>query len=202
MSEHLVRFDRNIRRVDNLCTLFERAKESPRRPSITEADILRAAVVFLHSSFEDYFRGVLSQWLPIKGDEKALDKISLLNSENRAEKFPLGTLKAFEDMTVAELISKSIQQHMQRVSFNNMTDICTWGKKIGLDFDEFSEKELVNNMIGRRHKIVHEADANQSSGKGNHQAASINITTVRAWESATINLVSVIDAQITEWENT
>ena len=61
MSESFNRFDRNIQRVDNLCKLFEQAKASPNRPTVEEADILRAAVVFLHSILEDYLRGILSR---------------------------------------------------------------------------------------------------------------------------------------------
>ena len=54
MSNHFDRFDQNIARVDNLCNLFETVKESKKRPTVKEGDILRAAVVFLHSALENY----------------------------------------------------------------------------------------------------------------------------------------------------
>ena len=201
MSEHYVRFCRNIGRVDSLKELFERAKKTPGHPTVKEADILRAAVVFLHSALEDYFRGVLSQWIPIRGNEKTLDSISLLGTEGRVEKFLLGSLKAHSQMKVSDLVTESVRQHLQKVSFNNYTDICSWARKIGLDLGEFHDQELINNMIKRRHMIVHEADANQSSGRGNHKAASINSSTVSAWETATTNLVKIVEKQIVVWES-
>lgn len=196
MSESFTRFDRNIQRVDNLCTLFEQAKESPKRPTVKEADILRAAVVFLHSALEDYLRGILSDLLPQIGSEAAINGIALLNTQDRAEKFLLGKLLPYKEMTVSDLISDSVHQHMKKVSFNDVTDIASWLNKINVSLNDFREHDSVNTMIKRRHKIVHEADNNQSSGQGNHYAASINLQTVKAWEASVIGLVNLIEAQI------
>ena len=129
MSESFNRFDRNIQRVDNLCNLFEQAKASPKRPTVKEADILRAAVVFLHSALEDYLRGILSDLLPQIGDEAAINGIALIDPQDRAEKFYMGKLLPYKDMTVASLISDSVRQHMKKVSFNDVTDIASWLKK-------------------------------------------------------------------------
>lgn len=200
MSEHMERFNRNIVRVDSLCELFERSKKSPRRPTVTEGDILRAAVVFLHSALENYLRSILTQWIPLKSDKKELDRISLAGREGRVEKFYLGELLQFSEIRISELISKSIEQHLSRVSFNSFQEICSWVKKIGVDKDGFAEGELIDNMIKRRHKIVHEADTNNAKGQGNHSATSINIKTVKAWESATVNFVKIIENQIDRWE--
>lgn len=70
MSTHLDRFDRNIQRVDNLCNIFQIVKETSNRPTVKEADVLRAAVVFLHSALEDYLRGVLTEYLPLLDSKK------------------------------------------------------------------------------------------------------------------------------------
>lgn len=199
MSGQFDRFKQNIARVDNLCILFETVKESKKRPTVKEGDILRAAIVFLHSALENYLRSVIAEWLPKKGDKKAIDGISLPISENRAEKFMLGALLDFSDQKVSDLILAAVQKHMSRISFNDYTDICSWLNKIGIDYSAFKEQDLINNMIKRRHKIVHEADANQKSGSGNHYAASINHPTVEAWKKATIDLVSVIENQIIKW---
>lgn len=200
MSNHFDRFDQNIARVDNLCNLFETVKESKKRPTVKEGDILRAAVVFLHSALENYLRSVIAEWLPKKGDKKAIDGISLPTSENRAEKFYLGTLLEFSEKRVSDLISEAVQKHMSRVSFNDYADIYTWLNKIQVDLSIYKEQELINNMIKRRHKIVHETDANQKSGPGNHYAASINMGTVKAWEKATIDLVNETEKQIIKWQ--
>ena len=86
MSTHLERFNRNIQRVDNLCHLFEVIKNTPNRPTVKEADILRAAVVFLHSAMEDYVRGVLTEHLPAN-DNRNLDNIGLFETDGRQNKF-------------------------------------------------------------------------------------------------------------------
>ena len=200
MSNHFDRFDQNIARVDNLCNLFETVKESKNRPTVKEGDILRAAVVFLHSALENYLRSVIAEWLPKKGDKRAIDGISLPTSESRAEKFMLGALLDFSEQKVSDLISAAVQKHMLRISFNDYTDICSWLKKIEIGLSAFKEQELINNMIKRRHKIVHETDANQKGGQGNHYATSINMQTVKAWENATINLVNEVEKQITMWQ--
>ena len=54
MSGQLEKFNQNIARVDNLCNIFEAVKVSPKRPTVKEGDVLRAAVVFLHSALENY----------------------------------------------------------------------------------------------------------------------------------------------------
>ena len=200
MSNHFDRFDQNIARVDNLCNLFETVKESKNRPTVKEGDILRAAVVFLHSALENYLRSVIAEWLPKKGDKRAIDGISLPTSESRAEKFMLGALLDFSEQKVSDLISAAVQKHMSRISFNDYTDICSWLGKIEIDLSAFKEQELINNMIKRRHKIVHETDAHQKGGQGNHYATSINMRTVKAWENATINLVNEVEKQITMWQ--
>ena len=64
MSSHLDKFNLNIARVDNLCNLFKTVKESKKRPTVKEGDILRAAVVFLHSALEIYLRCIIAEWLP------------------------------------------------------------------------------------------------------------------------------------------
>ena len=198
MSESFTRFDRNIQRVDNLCTLFEQAKESPKRPTVKEADILRAAVVFLHSALEDYLRGVLSDLLPPVGHETAINGIALSGTQDRPEKFFMGKLLPYKDRTVASLISDSVRQHMKKVSFNDVTDIASWLSKIDVSTTDFHDQDSVNTMIKRRHKIVHEADNNQNSGQGNHFAASINLTTVKAWEASVIGLVNLVEKQLAE----
>lgn len=199
MSSHLDKFNLNIARVDNLCNLFKTVKESKKRPTVKEGDILRAAVVFLHSALENYLRSIIAEWLPKKGDKKAIDGIALPTSENRAEKFYLGALLEFSDEKISDLISEAVQKHMSRVSFNDYTDICSWLKKIQIDLPDYNDQELINNMIKRRHKIVHETDANQKLGQGNHYAASINLRTVKAWEKASVGLVDEVQKQIVGW---
>ena len=110
----------------------------------------------------------------------------------------MGKLLPYKDRTVASLISDSVRQHMKKVSFNDVTDIASWLSKIDVPTTDFHDQDSVNTMIKRRHKIVHEADNNQNSGQGNHFAASINLTTVKAWEASVIGLVNLVEKQLAE----
>ena len=89
---------------------------------------------------------------------------------------------------------------MRKFSFNDFTDIDCWARKIELNLKECKAQETITTLITRRHKIVHEADANKNSGSGNHYAASISLATVRAWKKAVGELVNLIEAQIVLFE--
>ena len=91
MSTRRWLFDQNIVRVNNLISVFSTNKKSPKRHSVAEADVLRAAVVFLHAAFEDYLRDVLVQLLPIYGGNE-LSNIALLGNAGRTEKFTIANL--------------------------------------------------------------------------------------------------------------
>jgi len=197
VSNHFERFIRNIDRVNNLNALFGIAKNTRKRPTIKEADILRASVVFLHSALEDYIRGILVEFIPKQSDIKTLNSISLLGSEGRPEKFSLGQLKDYEEQTVKDLIEASVKEHMSKISFNNCTDLSSWLRKISIDVSRFHQFDKVDNMILRRHKIVHEVDTNRTYGRGNHSATSINLPTVNSWLNAVKGLVDLIEEQIT-----
>ena len=197
MGVHFDRFDRNIQRVDNLCSIFEVVKATPNRPTVKEADILRAAVVFLHSAMEDYLRGILAERLP-EHDTKNLENIGLYQTDGRAGKFSLGMLKPHSELTVSELIQKSIDQQMSYTSFNDTNDISGWLARVGISASSPDvDLAQLNTTIKRRHKIVHEMDANQQSGRGNHIAASLNLPTVKAWEENVIAFVNLIESQLT-----
>ncbi len=196
MSRHFDRFRRNMQRVENLNKLYGKAKESPKRPTVVEADVLRASIVFMHSSFEEYYRAVIIDRLPLSTDVEALKGICLLNSNQiRAERFTLAELKPFCEKTVSTLISDSVRHHMGTKSFSNYTEICSWSRKINIDLDTFSKANEIDAMIKRRHKIVHEADLNYNSGRGHHRATPINLTKVQEWAEAVTELVSMIDQQ-------
>lgn len=67
MSAYKDVFDRNIDRVKCLCALYNSLKTNAIKESkgYKFTDILRSAIVFLHSSFEEYFRNVLRGVLPV-----------------------------------------------------------------------------------------------------------------------------------------
>ena len=69
MSDFKAVFDSNLQRVDSLIAMYSQVKgteQSDKNKDYRFTDMLRAAVVFLHSAFEEYFRNIITVWLPVK----------------------------------------------------------------------------------------------------------------------------------------
>lgn len=190
-------FDRNIDRVNSLCKLYNTLKteETKEGKEYKLTDILRSAVVMLHSSFEEYYRSVLSEVLPQTCAENDLKNISFLGSEGKhKEKISLGELLAFKGKSVEDLIKESITESLASTSFNNFSDIMSWSRKANIDLSLFTEQDKLEKLISRRHKIVHEADNSRSDG--GYGLAPIKEITVREWIATVCNLVKVIHTQV------
>ena len=189
-TKNFERFCKNVERVDALCMLYEQNKGELGKRS---TDILRSAVVFLHASQEDYYRSTLVEMLPVAGSKDTLNKIALAESDGRAEKFALGSLIDFSDMSIDELIQRSVRQQMGRTSFNSYSDIVTWMRSIDIDLGSFNKQGLLENLIKRRHRIVHEVDNVASDRKS---TSSIDIRTVTSWKDAVLQLIKLVDEQV------
>ncbi len=200
------RFNRlkdNLSRVDSLLALYEiLQKEEARRlvsskQDARSADILRAAVVLLHGSQEEYVRGMLSDWLFDRADSKELEGISLPGyAQKRAQKFTLRDLAQYKNEQVSDLIQSSIESQLSLVSFNQYSEICSWLSKNGISLTQFKSQSLIENLIKRRHKIVHEVDLNKKTDK----TESIKASTVRSWREAVENMLRIVDEQIEGWD--
>ena len=178
-------FEANLARAEKLIEIYEEhAGSGPGRRGVTESDLLRAAVVFLHASLEDLLRSTISWKLPEIDDVSIIDNVPLLGISdfNRPQKFFLGSLIEFKKLTVKELIEKSVSAHFYTVSFNSMSDIVNSLKGIGLDPERFSDGfGILDGLVSRRHHIVHQADLNRTPGTGHHAARSISKDQVREW---------------------
>ena len=195
-------FDRNIERVCSLRKIYNSLKNDDvkERKEYKFTDILRSAVVLLHSSFEEYYRSVLSSILPKVCTEDDLKNMSFLGSAgNRKDKITLGGLLKLREKTVDELITESIREALSFTSFNDYQDIVSWSKKIRIDLSEFKNQEELNKLIKRRHKIVHEAD--NANGNDKYALSPIRENTVDEWIKIVRNLVEIIDSELKSEEN-
>lgn len=194
----------NLKRVDSLLALHdilsnEAADSVAKDKEARSADILRAAVVFIHGSEEDYVRGVLSEWLVKKGEPSSIAVVPLAGEgKKRASKFTLQLLLSFADMGVNDLIQRSIDEYFSLVSFNSYSEIVSQLGKITIDLSTFKRQDQIEKLISRRHKIVHEVDIDSKSGHTN----SINATTVRSWKEAVASMLEIVDKQIEAWGET
>ena len=190
-------FDRNIERVCSLRKMYNslRCDEIKEGKEYKFTDILRSAVVLLHSSFEEYYRSVLGYILPKTCTEDDLKNMSFLGSGgNHKDKITLGGLIKLREKTVDQLITESIQESLRFTSFNDYQDIVSWSKKIKIDLSEFKEQEKLNKLIHRRHKIVHEADNAKSDDK--YALAPIRENLVEDWIVVVCTLVELIDKEV------
>lgn len=190
-------FDRNIERVRSLRKMYNSLKsdEIKEGKEYKFTDILRSAVVLLHSSFEEYYRSILGYILPRTCTEDDLKNMSFLGSAgNHKDKITLGGLIKLRGKTVEQLITESIQEALSFTSFNDYQDIVSWSKRIKIDLSEFKDQEKMNRLIHRRHKIVHEADNARSDDE--YALAPIRENWVEEWIKVVCNLVEIIDREV------
>jgi hypothetical protein len=175
------RFHDNLRRVKNLIDVY--VSSSPKgqgRRTVRDADILRAAVVLLHANLEDLLRSLAGWKLPLASPE-FLAEIPI-SGNKRGTRIGLQELASFRGQTVDEVITKSISEHLEKVSYNHPGDIKDTLEKIGLDpkTDKDIAAELAA-MMSRRHWIAHCVDANPAKGSGHHPVKSLSNLAVSRW---------------------
>jgi len=178
-------FARNIKRVKNLHSLYDTSKTQGRgRKSVQDTDVLRASVVLLHATLDNFLRGLIRIMLP-NSEESALNSIPLAGSEKggRPEKFYLGALVRHKGKTIEKLLQESVFEYLEQISFNDTTEIMSRLKNIGITYsdDGLDYLPAIDTMIKRRHNIVHQADANRDTQRGSYHAQSINKGMVNGW---------------------
>ena len=154
----------SIDRILNFVKIAIKAPESA-------DDIFRATVVLLHAYLEDFLRTLGTAFLP-DADVKVLDDVPLVGGR---EKFSLGKLAQHRGKMVDEVIRDSVSEHLDRRSFNSVTEIISFLEKMGVrpktgdwgaDLEAISQRvqeksggmAALDAMIRRRHSIVHRAD--------------------------------------------
>jgi hypothetical protein len=144
------------------------------------SEILRAVVVLNHAYLEDFMRTLALAFLPT-ANETALDRVPFVGlvQTDRAEKFFLGKLARHRGKTVNDVIRESVSGHMDRSTFNSVTEIMSFLESIGLKLPDEKDKSpksvpelpvtretlgMLDVMMQRRHHIVHRADKAKSGG--------------------------------------
>ncbi|MGJ4747304.1 HEPN domain-containing protein [Leptospira sp. SA-E8] len=177
----------NITRVNSLFSLYtvilSQNSQKQGRVDWQLSDLLRAATVFLYATLEDFIRSILKWRLP-EQKGTSLNRVPLkgLNSNGHPEKFYLGRLEEFRDLTVSELIRDSVHEFVNRSSFSSTDDIASILESVGIDLEELrSFFPTLQELIVRRHNIVHRADRNDRTGSGHHHVKSIGRHHVNIW---------------------
>ncbi len=146
----------NSARIARLIGIYKRSSPAADGDA---SDILRAAIVLLHASLEDYLRAVAVAYLPFTSPEVLNDVPLAGQARERAEKFLLGSLAPFRGQTVDQIITLSISNYLERTTFNNCREIARLVESLRVDLSRVQTffPELDALMV-RRHQIVHRAD--------------------------------------------
>jgi hypothetical protein len=168
-------------------------------------EVLRAVVVLMHAYLEDFLRTLALILLPIAGED-ALNDVPLagLNKTGRAEKFFLGKLVRHREKGVDDLIKESVAEHLERSTFNSVTEVMAFLDGLGLQLprqdenmravlrisveEESKVPSALEAMMQRRHYIVHRADkAKHGSG-----LQSIDANDVLDWLRAATYFMTIL----------
>jgi hypothetical protein len=182
----LERITTNLGRVQALITLADHYTDPPQELAIYTQDILRAAVVFLHATLEDFLRYVGETYLPASSEE-ILNRVALLGTQDvpRPEKFFLGKLAQHRGKTVDQLITESVNAYLDRISFSDTTDISNLLEGAGIAVETVRPLyPRLSALMTRRHQIVHRADLVDAPADHLRKATPIDAATVTEWTGA------------------
>jgi hypothetical protein len=194
IDESIDRFVTTLRRAEHLAKFAETAFPQGRY-SETKDDILRAAVVLLHATLEDFLRYLGTKFISSSNDKDVLNKISLLGSRGRTEKFSLGELAAHRDKTVKQLIAESVEAHFNKRSFSNTDQISQVLESVGVPIGEVGNfYPCLGELMAKRHDIVHEGDLKPSNKPGERDTKPIDPNKIKEWSETLTNFLNAVQA--------
>jgi len=199
LDDIMLIFDMNIGRVNNLVSLYKSLPQGRGRKPAHSLDILRATVVLMHSTLEDYLRS-LQRWKLPTTEKERLNKIPLTGTSDsgRSTKFELGELVRLQDKSIQQIIDLSIKEYLNTQSYNDTSDVCRALTDAGMRNIDTIRPLLpkLESMIKRRHNIVHQADRTENSGRGHHRIKSLSLEQVEGWKKALDKFVLQINKQM------
>jgi hypothetical protein len=198
IQKHLDRITVNLVRTENLVRLADEiCPNPPEGLELYRQDIIRAAIVFLHATLEDFLRHVGSMYLPTRGEE-VLNRVALIGSCDvlRPEKFFLGRLASHRGKSVDQLISESVAAYLDRVSFSDTGEVSRLLEAVGISLDPVRRFYApLSSLMARRHQIVHKGDLLDAPIGGPREAMAIDGTVVMEWHTAVKAFMSEVIAQ-------
>jgi hypothetical protein len=175
------RFQDNLDRVRGLVESYDSSgRRGSGRRSVKETDLLRAAVVFLHATLEDLLRG-LCEWKMPSANPEAFSDIPLAGTRGKT-RFGLAELAVFRGRTVDEIITESVNEFLEKETYNHPGDIKAVLAMIGIDPTIVNKyARTLAAMMSRRHWIAHRADRRRIRRPGDHAVMSLSSYLVSHW---------------------
>ena len=185
--------DYGLARVENLLAVYDLARKTlPANRGTPMSDILRSAVVFLHAVLEGSVRYIAGARLP-EATEAVLNDIPLAGM-GRATKFGLGSLVVHRGTSVNALLAASVEAHLARESFNSVTEILAMLQRCGVDTSKLRLRcAILDQMIQRRHKIVHEGDHVKDRKRWSQAPRELSRRQVEVWFRSVQDALSEMD---------
>lgn len=176
----------NLSRVSNLIAASERLVAQNIGDVEPANDVLRAAVVFLHSSLEEIIRNLYLHRLPSAGAE-SLNRVPFAAHEpsHRPKNIQLGDLLEYQGLFVENVIRESINQYVNTLNINNSNQLVDCLKLAGVPHEPLRQFfEPLDSLMKRRHQIVHQMDRTNELDPLVSPINSIDANTVVAWRAA------------------
>ncbi|WAS95150.1 hypothetical protein [Nannocystis punicea] len=156
------RFHKNLKRTHHLLEVFRTLHRGGERASELHADVVRAAVVFMHATLEDLLRSTEELRLPL-APASAFERIGLMlpGADRAKERLTLVELAQLRGQTVNEVLLRAFQKHHEQSNYNNEQDVVGALQRMALEIRPFeSYFSDLAAMMKRRHLIAHRADRN------------------------------------------
>lgn len=168
------------------------------RVAVATADLLRAAVVFLHATLDDLVRSTLDWKLPEAAPEHlaTLPLVGCSNSSGHDPWCDLSDLALHRGKTIDVVLTESVSAYLEHSNFSNPGHIEGALSKLGLAPVLAPFKNSLGPMMSRRHWIVHRADRNDMPGQGQYSARSISASTVKKWQDSVSDFGTALLGQL------
>lgn len=196
-------FSQNINRVENLIAAYEELLEKSEEDAEVANDVLRAAVVFLHSSLEEIIRNLYLYTLPSASAEN-LNRIPFATHEpsHRPKNIQLGDLLEFKGQFVENIIQESINKYVDIMNINNATQLVECLKLANISCEPLRHLlEPLNSLMQRRHQIVHQMDRSNELDPLESPINIIDVAIVRSWKDAVSSLAIALFTQFQRENN-
>ena len=179
-------FAENMVRVSNLIAAAQKLATQNVNDAESADDVLRAAVMFLHSSMEEIIRNLYLYKLPSVGQE-ALNKIPFVTQEgaHRSKGILLGDLYRYQGFFVDNVIRESINNYVNTLNINNAEQLAECLKLAEIQVEPLRQFfSQLNSLMKRRHQIVHQMDRANELDPLSGPINQIDATLVSDWKQA------------------
>ncbi len=177
-------YESSLKRISDLVMASSKLPEGPAE------DVLRAAVVLTHAYLEDFLKSLATDMSRL-WDDDSFDGIPLAGLPGRSEKFTLGKLAKYRGHTVDDVLQSSVREYLGNTVFNSTDVIKQWLERMGMKNPDHTERfAILNQMIQRRHQIVHRSDQASESRSTFESPQPITVGNVIVWHRNVIGFVS------------